>query len=295
MRIGLMNRPWKDLYDEIAWIGEQEFEFVDLTLGPPAAAPEEIDANALRSALEQRSLGVVVQTPAFIPVGSPLAPSRCSALEELRQCLRVAQQIGAPTLSVHFAFPDGSFAVHDVVSWHIETLLPLSKEAADAGVTVLLENASHGGHHQLNYILTVLDKVPGLGFHLSSGHAKLELEYDRFDEYLKRLGDRLMHVQLSDNDGKADQHLPLGCSPSSAINWPSRIRRIKNSGYDGTITLKVFPPEHEYLRLSRELLRKWWDQAKPPTGSRKKNSTWDCEAPPKLPADVSQVQDYEMA
>ncbi len=295
MKIGLMNRPWKDLLDEIAWIGRQEFDFVDLTLGPPAADPEEIDTNVLRTALAEHELGVVAQTPAFIPVGSPLAPSRRSALEELRQCLRVAQQIGAPTLSVHFAFPDGSFCVHDVVAWHIETLTPLSEEAADTGVTILLENASHGGHHQLNYILTVLDKVPRLGFHLSSGHAKLELDYDRFDEYLKRLGDRLLHVQLSDNDGKADQHLPLGCSPSSAIDWPHRIRQIKNSGYDGTITLKVFPPEHEYLQLSRKLLRKWWDQAKPPSRSRKRNSDWEYDMPAKLPAGVSQVQDYEMA
>lgn len=295
MKIGLMNRPWKNLLDEIARIGRQEFDYVDLTLGPPAADPEEVDANALKAALADHGLGVVVQTPAFIPVGSPLAPSRRSALEELRQCLHVAQQIGSPTLSVHFSYPDGSFCVHDVVAWHIETLKPLVEEAADTSVTILLENASHGGHHQLNYILTVMDEVPGLGFHLSSGHAKLELDYDRFDEYLKRLGDRMMHVQLSDNDGKGDQHLPLGCSPASAIDWPHRIRQIRSRGYDGTITLKAFPPEHEYLQLSRRLLRKWWNQAETPSRGRKRNSDWDYDKPAQLPAGVSQVQDYEIA
>jgi len=294
MKIGLMNRPWKGLFDEIDWIGGQQFDFVDLTLGPPAADPEEVDADALKTALADRNLGVVVQTPAFIPVGSPLAPSRSSALEELRQCLRVARQIGAPTLSVHFAYPDGSFHVHDVVSWHIETLTPFSEEAADAGVTILLENASHGGHHQLNYILTVMDKVPRLGFHLCSGHANLEHDYDRFDEYLKRLGDRLMHIQLSDNDGRTDQHLPLGCSTTSAADWPRRIRQIKSSGYDGTITLKVFPREHDYLLLSRRLLRKWWDEAKMSSRSSRRNSDWEYDLPAKLPAGVSQVQDYDM-
>jgi sugar phosphate isomerase/epimerase len=284
MKIGLMNRPWKNVFHEIDWIGQQAFEFVDLTLGPPAADLDEIDSAAIRAALEEHDLDVVVQTPAFIPVGSPLAPTRRSALEELRQCLQVARQIGAPTLSVHFAYPEGSFAVGDVVSWHVETLAPLADEAAETGVTVLLENASHGGHHQLNYILTVMDKVPRLGFHLSSGHAKLELEYDRFDEYLNRLGHRLKHVQLSDNDGTADQHLPLGCAPRSAVNWPRRIQQLKSSGYNGTITLKVFTPEPEYLLVSRALLKKWWSQAPAATRSTKRNSAWENISPPRLQA-----------
>ncbi|MBC8869587.1 MAG: sugar phosphate isomerase/epimerase [Planctomycetes bacterium] len=282
MKIGLMNRPWKNLSREIDWIGQREFEFVDLILGPPAADLDEIDAGTVRAALEEHDLGVVVQTPSFIPVGSPLAPTRRSALEELRQCLQVARQIGAPTLSVHFAYPDGSFAVSDVVAWHVETLAPLAEEAADAEVTILLENASHGGHHQLNYILTVMEQVPRLGFHLSSGHAKLELEYDRFDEYLKRLGHRLQHVQLSDNDGTADQHLPLGCAPRSTVNWPRRIQQLKSSGYDGTITLKVFSPEPEYLHVSRTLLQKWWNQASATTHTGKRNSTWDSGSPVRI-------------
>lgn len=261
MKMGLMNRPWKDLLDEIAWVDEQGFDFIELTLGPPAADADEIDTKAVKAALAEHQLGVVVQAPASVSPGSPLAAVRRAAFAELRKCLRVARQIGSPTLSVHFVFPDGPFKVDDVIRWHVETMAPLSEEAADEGVTILLENASQGGHHQLNYILTVMDKVPRLGFHLSSGHAKLELSYDRFDEYLKRLGHRLMHVQLSDNDGTADQHLPLGAAPRSTIDWPRRIRQLRSSGYDGTITMKAFSPEQEYLRVSRKLLRRWWDQA----------------------------------
>ena len=63
MKIGLMNRPWKGLFDEIDWIGGQQFDFVDLTLGPPAADPEEVDADALKTALADRNLGVGVHQP----------------------------------------------------------------------------------------------------------------------------------------------------------------------------------------------------------------------------------------
>jgi sugar phosphate isomerase/epimerase len=65
---------------------------------------------------------------------------------------------------------------------------------------------------------------------------------------------------LSDNDGTADQHLPLGSAPRSNTNWPEHIRKLKVSGYDATITLEVFSPEKEHLLLSRDLLRSWWEQ-----------------------------------
>ena len=96
---------------------------------------------------------------------------------------------------------------------------------------------------------------------IDSGHAKLEREYDRWDEYLNRLGEKLLHVHLSENDGTADQHLPLGSAPRSKTNWPQHIQKLKATGYDGTITLEVFSPEKENLLLSRDLLRKWWDAA----------------------------------
>ena len=36
MKIGVMNNPMHDLLREIQWIGEHKFDFVDMTLEPPA-------------------------------------------------------------------------------------------------------------------------------------------------------------------------------------------------------------------------------------------------------------------
>ena len=106
-----------------------------------------------------------------------------------------------------------------------------------------------------------MERVPLLRFHLDSGHAKLERSYDRWDEYLDRLGAKLLHVHLSENDGTADQHLPLGAVPRGTTDWPQHVKTLKATGYDGTITLEVFSPHTEYLLLSRDLLRRWWDEA----------------------------------
>ena len=98
-----------------------------------------------------------------------------------------------------------------------------------------------------------------LRFHLDSGHAKLERSHDRWYEYLDRLGLKLRHVHLSENDGTEDQHLPLGAVPRSTPNWPRHIRKLKATGFDETITLEVFAPQNEYLLLSRDLLKRWWE------------------------------------
>src|SRR6516165_4521479 len=68
-----------------------------------------------------------------------------------------------------------------------------------------------------------------------------------------RLGPKLLHVHLSENDGTADQHLPLGAAPRSTTSWPEHVKKLKAIGYDGTITLEVFAPRKEYLLLSRDL------------------------------------------
>jgi len=125
----------------------------------------------------------------------------------------------------------------------------------------VLEHIPHGGGEQLENIAVIMDRVPLLRFHLDSGHAKLERGYDRWDEYLAKLGPKLRHVHLSENDGTADQHLPVGAVPRSTTNWPEHIKKLKATGYDGTITLEVFAPQKEYLLLSRDLLRRWWDAA----------------------------------
>jgi len=114
---------------------------------------------------------------------------------------------------------------------------------------------------QLEMIEELLRQVPLLAFHLDSGHAKLEGKEDRWDDYLRRLGTRLGHVHLSENDGSADQHLPLASAPFSKTDWPAHIAQLKQAGYDGTITLEVFAPDRRHLILSRELLRQWWDAA----------------------------------
>jgi sugar phosphate isomerase/epimerase len=260
MQIGAMNHPARNPLAEIDWFGRHGFDFVDLTLEPPAADPGQLDPAEVRAALDRHDLGVVAHTAWFIPLGSPFGTVRDASLAEFRRVLRAAQQIGAAVMNVHYGKPPKFFRPEQAVGWHAEVLSRLCEEAAQVGVTIVLEHVPHGGSDQLETIVAIMDRVPLLGFHLDSGHAKLERGYDRWDEYLDRLGPKLRHVHLSENDGTADQHLPLGAAPRSTTDWPRHVQKLKAAGYDGTITLEVFAPHREYLLLSRDLLRKWWDE-----------------------------------
>src|SRR4029077_15622821 len=186
---------------------------------------------------------------------------REASLSEFRRALRAAHLIGAPVMNVHYGKSPGFFSKEQVVGWHVEVLSRLCQEAAEVGLTIVLEHIPHGGAEQLENIAVIMDKVPLPPFPLDSGQAKLERSYDRWDEYLDRLGSRLLHVHLSENDGTADQHLPLGAAPRSSTDWPQHIKKLKATGYDGTITLEVFALHREYLLLSRDLLRRWWTEA----------------------------------
>ena len=258
MQIGAMNHPARDPLEEIDWIGSHGFDFVDFTFEPPAADPAQLDTAAIRSALTKYNLNVVAHTAYYLPVASPFTSIREACLLELRQALQAARQIGAEVMNVHFDKPPAFFSEEQTVQWHVEVLQPLCDDARRLGITVMVEHVPFAGSNQLEMIRRLLKKIPLLQFHLDSGHAKLERSYDRWDEYLDLLGDRLRHVHLSENDGTTDQHLPLGAAPRSTTSWRQHIRKLKESGYDGTITLEVFSPQKEHLLLSRDLLRRWW-------------------------------------
>ena len=261
MKIGAMNHPARNPLDEIDWFGQHRFDFVDFTLEPPAADPDLIDPRAVRAALDRHGLSVVAHTAWFIPIGSPFAGIRQASLNEFRRALAMAKRIGATAMNLHYGKPPGFFSAEQVMDWHVEVLGRLCHEAAEVGVDIVREHIPHGGGNQLENLVAIMERVPLLRFHLDSGHAKLERGHNRWEEYLDRLGHKLLHVRLSDNGGTGDQHLPLGASPRSSTEWPRHLKKLKAAGYDGTITLEVFALHREYLLLSRDLLRKWWDQA----------------------------------
>jgi len=255
MLIGAMNHPANDLADEIDWMGKAGFDFIDLTLEPPGAASWEIDPIAVRKLLENHKLHVVGHTPPHLPIASPFESLRKAAIAEFQRCIEVFRALQVPWMNLHpsiVPMHKRSFSVDR----NLESLNDLLSFARQSGVGLMIENVP-GAFNTAAQLGELMDPLPDLGLHLDIGHCNLMNPSSTDQEIIEAYAPRLRHVHLHDNrGGDMDLHLPLG---AGNINLEEALRTLKQSGYDGTITLEVFVGDPNQLLRSRDILKRTWD------------------------------------
>ncbi|MEW6252417.1 MAG: sugar phosphate isomerase/epimerase family protein [Planctomycetota bacterium] len=256
MRIGAMNHPRLDVLEEIHALAALGFDFVDLTIEPPAAAHWRVDPARIRGALTELGLGAVGHTAYYLPIGSPFEEIRRAAVRELKATFEVFAKIGVRQVNVH---PDRYAPQHErafILDRDLQSLRELLDFARPLGLELMIENLP-GDFNTAAQLADLLEPLPELGLHLDIGHANLLVKPNTSAEILRAHGRRLRHVHLHDNrGGSEDLHLPLGVGN---IDFVEQIGLLKAAGYDGTITLEVFCPERRFLADSRDVLRKLWE------------------------------------
>ncbi len=256
MKIGMMNNPRLDLCGEIAWAKKNGFDYLDLTLEPPVFQAGTGRMEEWKMALREYDVGIVGHTAYYLPLASPYETLRQAALEEMRWALRVFAEIGAPTVTVH---PDrsiiSSLSSREIMRRNLQSLEEILRMAEPLGLRILIENMDRT-FNTVDQIQEALSRMPQIGFHLDVGHANLNTERNRTEQFLQAFREKISHVHLSDNFGKSeDLHLPLG---AGNIPWSKIIRLLKDCGYDGTITLEIFSADRRYLLFSRDKLKELW-------------------------------------
>jgi sugar phosphate isomerase/epimerase len=257
MLIGAMNHPARPMLQEIEWMTKMGFEFVDLTLEPPAAALWNFNLSEVVKFIADHNLPVVGHTAYYLPICSPFESIRQAAVQELKNCIEAFAQLGATWMNIH---PGRNVPMHDrkfVIERNLQSLRELLPVAEQYGIGLMIENLPED-FNTLAQLSQLLNPLPGLGLHLDVGHANLMVERNTTCEILETYGSRLRHVHLHDNKGgRADLHLPLGCGN---LDFPRYVRALKQIGYDGTITLEVFTADRHFLAYSRDVLRELWDR-----------------------------------
>lgn len=259
MLVGAMNFPGRSVLKEIHRIHEDGFDFVDLTLEPPAAwFPDGKEVGRLMGDL---GLSAVGHTPWHLPLASPFPELRKTTRDLFRRAFDCFADAGVERVNVH---PDQRVPLHSkdqVREMNADAIGDLIVDASQRGITLMVENLDRIFSRPEDFEL-ILERNPDLGLHLDVGHANLNLgigEKNRSGEFVERFGDRLMHVHISDNRGGGqDLHLPLG---AGTIDWRGTVRALKDVGYDDTVTLEVFSRERDYLRQSRIFWLKLWSDA----------------------------------
>ena len=257
MKVGGMTNPQRDVLEEIKAIGADGFAYVDLTLEAPKSEPQQIDVKAVRRALDDHGLGIICHAAPYLPVHNPSAAVRRAALDELLRCLDMAAQLGSRLLTTHYVGFPSFWPEAAGYELYAQLYGRLCGEGASRGVLVAMENQPRNSH-QLKHFREIFARAPDLYLLLDVGHANIDVQRNLAREYLFALADRLAHVHVSDNDGAADQHLPLGAPSKRGVSWRKLVADLKSFRYDGTVTVEVFASDRRYRRESMARWNEWW-------------------------------------
>jgi sugar phosphate isomerase/epimerase len=249
MKTGFPNNPTRDIVTEIEWIGRNGFDFVDLFLEFPHV-PGNINVVKIRKILSAHGLGAVGHLAWYLPIGSPEKAIRETAVNEAESYFIVFEKLGVKLVKIHANWENG-FSDKECIRFQSSTLRNLVRTAREYDIRLMYELVDTP-KDTLENVTSVLDAVPGLLFHLDIGHANLYGK--KPEDFIRALHKRLAHIHLHDNNGKFDQHLPMG---EGNVKWPSVIKTLKEN-YDGTITLEIFSPQKSLVLDSRKRLLELW-------------------------------------
>ena len=251
MKIGFPPDPRKDILEEIKWIGENGFDFVDLFLEEGRNTPDKIDLLKVKKLLSQYNLSTVGHLCWNFPLGSSVKTFRDASVIEAERYFKVFSKLNVKYVTVHSNW-SAYFSDDQLINFQVETLKRMVKLANKYKLKLMYEPVGNSKDN-IKTVEMVLSKVKGLFFHLDIGHANL---VEGAEEYIKKFRKKLVHVHMHDNFGEEDLHLPLG---AGSVDWRSVIKTLRKY-YDGTITLEVFSSDRDYVLLSKQKLEKLWKE-----------------------------------
>jgi sugar phosphate isomerase/epimerase len=245
-----LHKTFEDALSEIIRAGSRFIEVVDA--GPHTLTQPRVER--LQEIKASYELRYSVHAP-FTDVNLSADDShvRDAILERLETSIRWASELGE-ALVFH---PGNSTAVERVSpgsAWDInlQSVRRLLRYAEECGVKALIENVPE----PFPYVMKSVEHFARFfeeigveaGMVLDVAHANLRSEAL---EFIRRFGDRIEHVHVSDNDGESDVHLRIG---EGNIDWEETVKSLRESPFDGWVTIESYSGISESLGLLRPLV-----------------------------------------
>ena len=262
MRYGAMNFPVLPVRHELETIASLGSDYLELTLDPPAAhyALMREERDGFKAALREHGMSLVCHMPTFVSLADLTDSIREASLDEVLRSLETAALLGAEKVVVHPAHISGMgvFVPQVAIDFALQSLAVIASKASELDLPLCLENMFPRARScvEASDLKEVFSRFPTLKLALDTGHANIgSPRGKRIVKLIEAFADRIGHVHVSDNFGKEDNHLPFG---SGRIKFSKVLKALKQTGYDDTVTLEVFTPDREYLRLSRQMFESMW-------------------------------------
>jgi sugar phosphate isomerase/epimerase len=259
MLFGAMNFPVAPVLHEIERIARLGFDYLELAMDPPMAHHSTLCAlrTEITRALTVNGLGLVCHLPTFLTTADLTQSLRRASINEMRQSLAVAVELGASKAVLHpsMAVGMGPFVLDAVKGYAFDFLSEMVAAAQRLETTICLENMFPRNRLGVepDDFEAIFSAFPSLKLTLDTGHANIDDRGGRrLKELVERFGSRIGHLHISDNRGQRDDHLPVG---RGTVRFRRLVRQLKATGYDDTATLEVFGVSHETLVASRERIQ----------------------------------------
>ena len=258
MQLGVSTWVWtspattevlETLLPHIAALG---FDVIEL----PIETTGQFDVGRVGDLARAHGLGVSIC--AVIGPGRDLlvAGEADEGVRYLRSCIDVAQTLGSPTVAGPFysavgrcwrSTPDERARDVDQVA---RTLRGLGEYAADHGVTLGVETLNRFETSFLNttaQALELIDRVdhPSVGLALDVFH--LGIEEKHIGDALRAAGQRLVHLQVAEND--------RGTPGTGSLPWREVAKALHEIEYTGRVVIETFSDRVEAIARAAAIWR----------------------------------------
>jgi sugar phosphate isomerase/epimerase len=246
---GFVTNSSVDLATSLDAAGDLGFDFVEVFMhGTGHRSVLEADVDAVRERLDANALDCLVHLPfGGLDVGSLHEHVRAGSIEELEASLRVAGALDARKAVLH---PTSNADEDERRRLMAEGVRRLDAVGDDHGVEVCAENM-FDGYVTVHEIDDLVDHTDA-SITFDTGHARIE-GYSAADSaaFLDEYHDRVSHLHLNDTRGASDEHLPFG---AGTIDFDTLFEPLRESGWDGTLSLEVDTRNLDYIAHSKEHL-----------------------------------------
>jgi len=261
MRYGAMNFPIKPILKEIEEIGEMGFDYIELTIDPPESTPQKILSNKrdIQKLLHRYGMGIIGHLPTFVWTSDLYESLRKVSVQETIDALEASAELGIEKVILHPGYITGlgKFLLDRAKGYAMESIETFLRKTANLGMNLCIENMFPQAHflsspHEFQELFKTF---PEICLALDIGHANLEGR-NKPSEFIYHYGYRIGHIHANDNFGKEDNHLPIG---AGIIDFEKILRELRNAQYDETLTLEVFSKDRDYLKISRDKIKRIWE------------------------------------
>ena len=245
-----LSEPFKKMIEHITKTDVTYIEIVDDGL-------HELNSGRIAILTEigkSHSLKYSIHSPfADINIASPSKPMLRAALKRLKKSIEYARAIDASVWVFHPGIKTGISSFYPDVDWqqNVKSARGLFEIASDLGVRIAIENVPEPYPFLMKSVEDFkrfyAEVDADVGLVLDIGHANINGQTECF---LKTFSNRIVHMHLSDNDGKSDQHLGIG---HGTVNWERVADLVKKNRYDKTVVVESIEHVEESVQKLRQL------------------------------------------